>query len=154
MRLIALCHQKFCRNFRVFSDNASSMVITIIFMIVVESCFHVYRALQANNIKETVNYIMLFLLINMTVLYIFNNGQRLLNQNDILRKHLSELPWTDKPRWFRQTVHIMMTRANIDIQLKPYGIFVLNLMSFKEMMKFIGSSANVLYTVKHSNKSL
>ncbi|RZF36375.1 hypothetical protein LSTR_LSTR002971 [Laodelphax striatellus] len=153
MRRVIACHQKICRNFRVCADNANSTTITITSLAVIESCFNAYRTLQSQTLKEAVNFVMLFGLVNLMILYLFNNGQRLFNQNDILRRCLTELPWIDKPRWFRQAVHMMMIRANYDIQLKPYGIFVINLNSFKEFMKFTASSSNVFYTIKQTSRS-
>ncbi|RZF44968.1 hypothetical protein LSTR_LSTR001929 [Laodelphax striatellus] len=153
MRRVIACHQKISRNFRVCADNATFTIITVTSMIVIEACFNAYRTLQSNTLKEAVNFAILFVLVNLLLLFIFNNGQRLSNQNDILRRYLTELPWIDKPRWFRQAVHMMMIRANVDIQLKPYGIFVLDLMSFKEVIKFITSAANVFYTIKQTSKT-
>ncbi|XP_039290259.1 uncharacterized protein LOC120352667 isoform X2 [Nilaparvata lugens] len=74
-------------------------------------------------------------------------------KNDKLRKHLAGLPWTDKPRWFRQNVHIMMTRANVDTEMRPYGIFILNYMSFKDLMRLTFSVGNLLYTKKLAKQS-
>ncbi|XP_039291286.1 uncharacterized protein LOC120352977 [Nilaparvata lugens] len=54
-------------------------------------------------------------------------------KNDKLRESLLEIPWVDKPRWLRQTMHIMLTQTNRDIQMKPYGIFTLNYMSYKDL---------------------
>ncbi|XP_039296654.1 uncharacterized protein LOC120354183 isoform X1 [Nilaparvata lugens] len=70
------------------------------------------------------------------------------SENDKLRESLMEVPWVDKPRWLRQTMHIMLTQANRDIQIKPYGIFTLNYMTFKDLMKFTFSVGNVIYTKK------
>ncbi|XP_039294259.1 odorant receptor 43a-like [Nilaparvata lugens] len=90
----------------------------------------------------------MFFFTNLILFTIYQNGQRIFNQNDRLRKSLLEIPWTGKPRWLRQTMHIMLTQANRDVQIKPYGIFVLNYMSFKDLMKFTFSVGNVLYRRK------
>ncbi|XP_039296655.1 uncharacterized protein LOC120354183 isoform X2 [Nilaparvata lugens] len=90
----------------------------------------------------------MFFFTNVVLFLIYQNGQRIFNQNDKLRESLMEVPWVDKPRWLRQTMHIMLTQANRDIQIKPYGIFTLNYMTFKDLMKFTFSVGNVIYTKK------
>ncbi|XP_039283014.1 uncharacterized protein LOC120351097 [Nilaparvata lugens] len=72
--------------------------------------------------------------------------------NEMLRRTLAELPWTDKPHWFKQTLHVMMTRANMDIEIRPYGIYTLNYMSFKDLMKTAFSVGNVFYTKQKSTQ--
>ncbi|RZF36603.1 hypothetical protein LSTR_LSTR007306 [Laodelphax striatellus] len=104
--------------------------------------------LKNNDVKKAVSFAFMFIIENLTLFFLYQNGQRIFNQNEVLRKYLAKLPWTNKPRWFRQTVHIMMTRANVDTEMKPYGIFVLNYVSFKDIMKFTFSVGNVLYTKK------
>ncbi|XP_039294194.1 odorant receptor 43a-like [Nilaparvata lugens] len=90
----------------------------------------------------------MFLSENLVLFLFYQNGQRIFNENDKLRKSLLEVPWIDKPRWLRQAMHIMLTQASRDMQIKPYGIFALNYMSFKDLMKFTFSVGNVLYTKK------
>ncbi|XP_039291469.1 uncharacterized protein LOC120353054 isoform X1 [Nilaparvata lugens] len=70
--------------------------------------------------------------------------------NDTLRRALAELPWTDKPEWLKKNLHIMMTRANVDIEMRPFGVYTLNYMSFKDVMKTAYSFGNILYTKKLS----
>ncbi|XP_039290220.1 uncharacterized protein LOC111044210 isoform X2 [Nilaparvata lugens] len=72
----------------------------------------------------------------------------LMLQNEIFRQCLAEVPWIDKPDWFKRSMIIMMTRANVDTQFKPYGVFVLNLTSYKDLMKAAFSFGNVLYRRK------
>ncbi|XP_039291639.1 uncharacterized protein LOC120353090 isoform X2 [Nilaparvata lugens] len=72
--------------------------------------------------------------------------------NEVLRRTLAELPWTDKPYWFKQTLHVMMTRANMDIEIRPYGIYTPNYMSFKDLMKTAFSVSNLFYTKRTSTQ--
>ncbi|XP_039277447.1 uncharacterized protein LOC111043634 isoform X3 [Nilaparvata lugens] len=57
-------------------------------------------------------------------------------KNDVLRQSLASLPWINKPDWFKKTLYIMMTRANVNNEMRPYGIYSLSYLSFKD------SSAN------------
>ncbi|XP_039290231.1 uncharacterized protein LOC120352661 isoform X2 [Nilaparvata lugens] len=85
---------------------------------------------------------------NILMLLCYYSGQRISNQNEILRRCLANLPWMDKPQWFKQSMLIMMARATVDIEINPYGVFVLNLNSFKDLMKAAFSFGNILYRRK------
>ncbi|XP_039292119.1 uncharacterized protein LOC120353247 isoform X2 [Nilaparvata lugens] len=103
---------------------------------------------KADNLMTSINYALSSILINLAVLFPYHTGQRIANQNDILRQSLTNLPWIDKPAWFKKTLHIMMIRANVDIVMKPFGIHYLNHMSFKNMTKAAFSFGNFLYSTK------
>ncbi|XP_039291551.1 odorant receptor 43a-like isoform X2 [Nilaparvata lugens] len=116
--------------------------------IMLPSCVDAYSILKATELRKAAVSVIMFFFTNLILFTIYNNGQQIFNENDRLRKSLLEVPWTDKPRWLRQSMHIMLTQANRDVQIKPYGIFVLNYMSFADLMKFTFSVGNVLYTRK------
>ncbi|XP_039295570.1 uncharacterized protein LOC111046124 isoform X2 [Nilaparvata lugens] len=153
MHRIVKCHQNLLRNFRLCATNSAFSMSVLNLVILNDSCYNAYFMLTSNDVKRTVYYGVLFTLVNLTVFFVYRNGQRIFNQNQILRQSITQLPWTDKPRWFRQTVCIMMTRANVDTEMKPYGIYLLNYMAFKDLMKFAFSVGNVLYSKKLANQS-
>ncbi|XP_039296267.1 uncharacterized protein LOC120354093 [Nilaparvata lugens] len=153
MRRIVRCHQMINRNLKICTDCSAFAITGALAVIINDSCSNAFFMLKNNNLKKTVSYAFIFIVENLLLLFLCQNGQRIFNQNDILRRYLAELPWTDKPRWFRQTVHMMMTRANFDTEMRPYGIFVLNYVSFKDIMKFTFSVGNVLYTKKLRSQS-
>ncbi|RZF40049.1 hypothetical protein LSTR_LSTR002452 [Laodelphax striatellus] len=133
MRRIVALHQDINRNIRICAYNSAYMVSIANFSVLIYGCTYAYLMLTSNDPKKTIHYAMMFILMNVTSFNAYNNGQRIFNQNDIQRRKLTELPWTDKPLWFKQTLHIMMTRANVDIEMRPYGIYTLNYMSFTEL---------------------
>ncbi|XP_039275527.1 uncharacterized protein LOC120349443 [Nilaparvata lugens] len=59
----------------------------------------------------------------------------------------------DKPKWFKQTLVTMMIRANVDSEMKPYGIYTLNYVSFKDLMKATFSFGNVFYSKKQASQT-
>ncbi|XP_039290216.1 uncharacterized protein LOC111055497 isoform X2 [Nilaparvata lugens] len=103
---------------------------------------------DANDLQTSFNYAFACFFINLIVFFSYHTGQRIVNQNDILRRSLNDISWIDKPHWFKQSLHIMMARANVDTEMKPYGIYVLNYMSFKNIMKAALSFGHFLYTTK------
>ncbi|XP_039299911.1 uncharacterized protein LOC120355503 [Nilaparvata lugens] len=152
MALVVRCHQNINRKFRICAANSAFAITATIAVFVNDSVFAFFM-LKAKSAKRAVSFALMLIVENVTMFLIYQNGQRIFNQNDKLRKCLAGLPWINKPRWFRQTVLNMMTRANVDTEMRPYGIFVLNYMSFKDLMKLTFSVGNVLYTTKLANQS-
>ncbi|XP_039279239.1 uncharacterized protein LOC120350356 [Nilaparvata lugens] len=117
-------------------------------LIAIDTCFNIYLMLQAQDPKIAMNYTASCFCNNSLLLLCYYSGQRISNQNEILRRCLADLPWTNKPLWFKQSMLIMMTRANVDTEINPYGVFVLNLMSYTDLMKAAFSFGNILYRRK------
>ncbi|XP_039296221.1 uncharacterized protein LOC120354079 [Nilaparvata lugens] len=153
MRRIVNCHQSINRNLNICAKNSAFVVSVAIAVIVADSCSNAFFMLKTTDVKKAVISTSMFIIENMTMFFLYQNGQRIYNQNQILRKYLTELPWTDKPLWLRRTLHVMMTRANVDSEMRPYGIFVLNYVSFKDVMKLTFSVGNVLYSMKVASQS-
>ncbi|XP_039291530.1 uncharacterized protein LOC120353067 isoform X2 [Nilaparvata lugens] len=145
MARIVTCHQRIVRNSKTCADNSQSLICYLQMMIMTTSSVSVFLFLKATNVRVAVLSAFFFSFNSLILLFVYVNGQRIFNQNDKLRESLLEIPWVDKPRWLRQTMHIMLTQTNRDIQIKPYGIFTLNYMSYKDLMKFTFSIGNVLY---------
>ncbi|XP_039297750.1 uncharacterized protein LOC120354508 [Nilaparvata lugens] len=118
------------------------------------SCTVAYFMLTSNDILKRVNFAIMFVIMNICVFAVFFNGQRIFNQNDILRQALADVSWTDKPHWFKKTLHIMMTRAHIDLEIRPFGIYVLNYLSFKDLMKTTFSVGNIFHSKKLATQGL
>ncbi|XP_039285047.1 uncharacterized protein LOC120351490 isoform X2 [Nilaparvata lugens] len=145
-------HQTLNRNFIVCADGSGYMISMINIVIMIYCCTMAYLMLTTKDLKKRMNFALSFVLVSLTIFSAYHNGQRILNQNDILRRKLAELPWTDRPYWFKQTLHIMMTRANVDIQMRPFGVYTLNYVSFKDLMKSTYSIGNILYTRKMASE--
>ncbi|XP_039276389.1 uncharacterized protein LOC120349776 isoform X2 [Nilaparvata lugens] len=107
--------------------------------------------MKANNIKIMVNFAVACIFINLIILFCYHHGQKIVNQNDRFRQSLTEVAWIDKPKWFRSALCIMMGRANIDNELKPYGVYILNHESFKNIIKAAFSFGNIIYSVKSNS---
>ncbi|XP_039285481.1 uncharacterized protein LOC120351643 [Nilaparvata lugens] len=147
-------HQTLYRNFRLCADGSGYMISIINIEIMIYCCTMAYLVLTTNDLRKRMIFALSFVLVSLTIFYAYHNGQRILNQNDILRRKLAEIHWTDKPHWFKQTLHIMMTRANVDIQMRPFGIYTLNYVSFKDLMKSTYSIGNILYTRKMASDNM
>ncbi|XP_039301039.1 uncharacterized protein LOC120356210 [Nilaparvata lugens] len=114
----------------------------------IDSCFNIFFIMKVRNPKVIMTHASAFIFNNIFLLLSYYSGQQISNQNEIFRRYLAELPWINKSKWFKQSMLIMMSRANVDTQIKPYGIFYLNLTSYKDLLKAAFSFANILYTYK------
>ncbi|XP_039277444.1 uncharacterized protein LOC111043634 isoform X2 [Nilaparvata lugens] len=117
-------------------DGSKFMLTITNLVIMLYSCMLAYLVLKTDDLEKVTIYGAMFVFINLTVFSAHHNGQRLSNQNDVLRQSLASLPWINKPDWFKKTLYIMMTRANVNNEMRPYGIYSLSYLSFKD------SSAN------------
>ncbi|RZF34805.1 hypothetical protein LSTR_LSTR014717 [Laodelphax striatellus] len=133
MGRIVHCHQNLIKNFKTLVHNSEFEHSVIVVTMVLYSCTVAYSMLMSNDILKKVTFAAIFGIMNICMFLVFFNGQRIFNQNDVLRQTLAEVPWIDKPYWFKQTLHIMMTRAHIDFELRPFGIYILNYVAFKDV---------------------
>ncbi|XP_022193727.1 uncharacterized protein LOC111051508 isoform X2 [Nilaparvata lugens] len=152
MTLIVECHQTFNRNFKDCAEISAYGILVNTFNISIDTAFNIYRMMKAGNLRTSVNYAIASFLINLLGFFRFHTGNKIVNQNDIFREALAELPWTDKTQWLKKTMITMMGRANIDTEIKPYNIFVLNHKTFNNLMRTIFTYGNFLYTTASTAK--
>ncbi|XP_039281841.1 uncharacterized protein LOC111062280 isoform X2 [Nilaparvata lugens] len=147
MGRIVRCHQKLNRNFKECAESCTYGIFSLSFIVCVDSVLSIFIMLKAVDLKTKVMFAITTLSANLLLLLIYGIGQRIINQNDIFRRCLSEVAWTDKPKWFKSSLHIMIGFANTDIQMKPYGIYVLNYETLKNILKASFTFGNFFYTM-------
>ncbi|XP_039285598.1 uncharacterized protein LOC120351693 [Nilaparvata lugens] len=152
MRLIVNYHHYINRSFEKCVRCSEYPLTVFSFLMIMDSCINIYFMMQARNPNVAMSLGSSFLLNNSILLLCYYSGQQISNQNEIFRGHVAELPWINKPKWFKQSMIIMMNRANVDTEIKPYGVFILNLTSYKDLMKAAFSLGNILYTQKMTRK--
>ncbi|XP_075236063.1 odorant receptor 10-like isoform X2 [Lycorma delicatula] len=82
--------------------------------------------------------------------YIFSSiSQNLINEDENLRNTLYECSWINKPEWFKKSLLIMLTRTNKPLQIKPFGLYVINLNSYATMMNAAYTYFNLLRSYKY-----
>ncbi|XP_039291616.1 uncharacterized protein LOC111054398 [Nilaparvata lugens] len=148
MGLIVRYHQYINRCYEKFVKCTQYTIMVMSFIILMDSCFNIFFIMKVRNPKVIMTHVSTFIFNNIFILLSYYSGQQISNQNEIFRRYLAELPWINKPKWFKQSMIIIMSRANVDTQIKPYGIFYLNLTSYKDLLKAAFSFANILYTYK------
>ncbi|RZF36585.1 hypothetical protein LSTR_LSTR010696 [Laodelphax striatellus] len=149
MSLIVKCHQNFNRNFKDCADFSAYGILVNTFNISIDTVFNIYLMMKAEDLRTSINYGVASFLVNLLGFFRFHTGNKIVNQNDIFRQALANLPWTDKGQWFKKTMTIMMGRANINTEIKPYNIFVLDHKTYTSLMKSIFTYGNFLYTTSN-----
>ncbi|XP_022193728.2 uncharacterized protein LOC111051509 [Nilaparvata lugens] len=149
MSIIVQCHQALNRNFKDCAEIPAFGILMNTFIISLDTIFNVYLMLKAQDLITSINYAAASFFINLIGFFRFHTGHGIVDQNDVFRQSVANLPWTNKPAWFKQMLIIMMGRANIDTEIKPYNIFVLNHKTFKNIMTSVFTYANFFYT-RHS----
>ncbi|XP_075233692.1 uncharacterized protein LOC142331575 isoform X2 [Lycorma delicatula] len=70
------------------------------------------------------------------------------NKYDELRRCLGECSWVDKPQWFKKMLLTMIIRSLAPFHLKPFGLYVINLENFINVLKVSYSYFNLMRTLK------
>ncbi|XP_039298737.1 uncharacterized protein LOC120354862 isoform X1 [Nilaparvata lugens] len=147
MRRIVWCHQSLNRNFKNCAENSAFPILMTTCVMCVDTCMNIYILLEADDLETIINYAVICVFINVTIFFSYNTGQRISNQSDIFRQSLADVPWIGKPKWFKQALIVMMLRTNIDNQMKPYGIYVLNYLSFKDVSLIKNHTVSMCFTI-------
>ncbi|XP_075235994.1 odorant receptor 43a-like isoform X3 [Lycorma delicatula] len=82
------------------------------------------------------------------MLYVYSlNGQNLINKDENIYRSITAISWYDKPQWFKKCLLLMITRANKKIEVKPYGLYVVNLRNFSKVMNAAYSYFNLISNI-------
>ncbi|XP_039295963.1 uncharacterized protein LOC111049996 isoform X4 [Nilaparvata lugens] len=93
------------------------------------------------------NFVIVIPLAGMLFLYCFY-AQQLLNEGEKFRTTLWESNFIDKPKWFKSSMLIIMIRIAKELEIKPFGFYVLNLRTFSMVMKAAYSYYSMLNSLK------
>ncbi|XP_075236450.1 uncharacterized protein LOC142333312 [Lycorma delicatula] len=107
---------------------------------------------EINTEKDDLLFKIIEIQLSLTIcylIYIFDNsGEQINTEWENLRDSIYACNWINKPEWFKKMLLIMMTRNNRPIEVKPYGLFVLNLRNFSASINAIYSFYNILNNIK------
>ncbi|XP_075228185.1 uncharacterized protein LOC142328364 [Lycorma delicatula] len=123
-------HDSICRNI-VNVNRFVQLSITVINQcLCLTICTFMYLSIEIDN--EVMKIVCLGIALLQSVLFYFYcwNGQILIDEYDELRRCLGECSWVDKPQWFKKMLLIMMIRSKAPFQIKPFGLYVINLNNF------------------------
>ncbi|RZF33054.1 hypothetical protein LSTR_LSTR007970 [Laodelphax striatellus] len=141
---IVKTHQDLYRNLRALEINSGTMCLFRDSCISFETCIGLFVIMKTDDSVTAMNMIVAVVAIDFLLLFSCSKGQLIINQSHDLRFHLAKCPWIDKPQWFKKVLQIMMARSNLETQLKPFGLYVVNYESFTNILKASYSFCNLL----------
>ncbi|XP_075210197.1 uncharacterized protein LOC142317522 [Lycorma delicatula] len=116
-----------------------------------QMCVYLCCAEQINNYFAKCAYFCLLLFTSIILYTYCMNGQKIINENEKIQSSLVHCSWINKPKWFKKTLIIMMIKANASLEIKPYGLYVLNLANYSSIMNAAYSFFNVLSSLRSSS---
>ncbi|XP_039277347.1 uncharacterized protein LOC120349918 [Nilaparvata lugens] len=133
---------------KLVNENGSAMLYVYQQMVCFELCIHMFLYLKNEGVERYQNLITALVVL----LLIFNIGifgQGLVDESDKLTRELSQCSWIDKPTWFKKSLRLMMmTAIHKPLQIKPVGLFVINMQNVSRIIQAAYSYFNVMRTVK------
>ncbi|XP_039287297.1 uncharacterized protein LOC120351991 [Nilaparvata lugens] len=136
-RLIVIQHQLVCRDLRSIDQGLKTVIVALDVAFGLHMCLAIYCIIKMESFSLKIDYtVLLFWL--MTIVYNYSAiGQQITNEGDALTMKIYDSAWIDKPQSIKKSLLLVLTRATRRMELKPYGIYVLNLTSFKNVSWFI-----------------
>ncbi|RZF38630.1 hypothetical protein LSTR_LSTR013656 [Laodelphax striatellus] len=99
-----------------------------------QMCVCLYSSAKMNDLVLKIeNFLIIMPLAGMLFLYCFY-AQQLLNEGEKFRTTLWESNFIDKPKWFKSSMLIIMIRIAKELEIKPFGFYVLNLRTFSMVL--------------------
>ncbi|RZF42885.1 hypothetical protein LSTR_LSTR012699 [Laodelphax striatellus] len=143
-RLIVIQHQLVCRDLRSINHGLKTVIVALDLAFGLHMCLAVYCIIKMESFSLKVEYtVLLFWLL--TIVYNYSAiGQQITNEGDDLTLKIYDSAWLDKPECIKKSLLLVLTRATRRMELKPYGIYVLNLTSFRNVINGTYSLFNLL----------
>ncbi|XP_039295449.1 uncharacterized protein LOC120353958 [Nilaparvata lugens] len=137
-------HELICWKASNLNKNLEMMYTILNNTICFQICVCLYSASKMEDFVLKIEHILLVLpMASILFLYCFS-AQQLLNEGENLRTALWESAFVDKPKWYKSSFFMIMIRNNKDLEIKPFGFYVLNLKTFATVMNAAYSYFNML----------
>ncbi|XP_075232977.1 odorant receptor 56a-like [Lycorma delicatula] len=111
-------------------------------------CISLYLSIESNNNLIQIGCICLVLIFCNVLYFYCSDGQKIIEEYDELRRCLAECSWVDKPQWFKKMLLTMMIRSTAPFHIKPFGLYIVNLENFVNVLKASYSYFNLIRTLK------
>ncbi|XP_022195496.2 uncharacterized protein LOC111052972 [Nilaparvata lugens] len=141
-------HDMICR--RSSSMNRDFEMIYTIYnnTICFQICVCLYMSAKMDDlILKAQNILHIIPLAGILFVYCFYS-QEILNEGEKFKAKLWESSFVDKPKWYRSSMLIIMIRNAKELEMKPFGVYALNLRTFSVVMKAAYSYFNMLNSLK------
>ncbi|XP_039293119.1 uncharacterized protein LOC111056235 isoform X2 [Nilaparvata lugens] len=92
-----------------------------------------------------IKFVFLALAIIVLMIMCASIGQTISTKGEKLRRAIWDCSWVDKPEWFKKSILMMMTRSTRPLEIRPFGLYVLDLRRFAVILNGMYSYFNVVY---------
>ncbi|RZF44337.1 hypothetical protein LSTR_LSTR006887 [Laodelphax striatellus] len=140
-------HQKICRTVELINQNCNFSVTISNQCIGIQICLYLYMTVEGDSIGLQIVSLANFCFVVFIIFLYCDGGQSIINENVLLRDSLAQCPWPGKPFWLRRTILFMLTRATPELKVKPFGLYILNLSTFKSVLNASYTFFNVMRTI-------
>ncbi|XP_075236837.1 odorant receptor 49a-like [Lycorma delicatula] len=112
-----------------------------------------YTLVQENDLFLIIKYGIQISFYTIILYFYALNGQNLINEDNNVRRAINEFNWVDKPLWLKKYLLTVMTGMNKNIEVKPFGIYVINLKNFAKVMNAAYSYYSIFSKMSNKNYS-
>ncbi|XP_039289226.1 uncharacterized protein LOC111064625 isoform X1 [Nilaparvata lugens] len=128
--------------------NGITMGFMNIFGFQLGLCIFLIFSVEAKDIALKMRYVIRYCFVFGILFICTRKCQKIKDKSQELRDAVYGSSWTDKPRWLRKSLTVMITMANKDLQISPYGIYVLDMSYMTNIIKASYTYFNILNTLK------
>ncbi|RZF33026.1 hypothetical protein LSTR_LSTR007587 [Laodelphax striatellus] len=132
-------HVILASDIKALNKGINGLAVGYMNVMALQICMYLFCILEFENIVIRLKYAfcILFVILVMSVCTSF--GQKIINAGDLLSQELYNCPWLEMPNWFKRSLLLMMTRSFRKMELKPYGLYVLD-------MRYLTNIVNATYS--------
>ncbi|XP_039289233.1 uncharacterized protein LOC111064625 isoform X2 [Nilaparvata lugens] len=143
-------HQSISRVAKMLNGkvNGITMGFMNIFGFQLGLCIFLIFSVEAKDIALKMRYVIRYCFVFGILFICTRKCQKIKDKSQELRDAVYGSSWTDKPRWLRKSLTVMITMANKDLQISPYGIYVLDMSYMTNIIKASYTYFNILNTLK------
>ncbi|XP_039277290.1 odorant receptor 2a isoform X3 [Nilaparvata lugens] len=131
-----------------FNINLKNLVVFLMNVYAIQLCLFLIFVIELSDIFSKVRYLLRYSIILSLVFFISVDGEKVTSEGEKLRKALWMCSWTDKPNWFKKSLLTMMTRATVDLKIRPFTLYSLDLTCFTQIVKGTYSYFNIYKSLK------
>ncbi|XP_039277920.1 uncharacterized protein LOC120350023 [Nilaparvata lugens] len=128
-------HHIICRGLKTLNTGASCMNLGFYNVFALQMCLYILFVIEMDEMVARIKYTVTGIIVFSISISGSKIGQDVADQGERLRLAMYQSEWIDKPVWLQKFILLMITRASRNMEMKPYGLYVLNMSSVTNVVK-------------------
>ncbi|RZF32677.1 hypothetical protein LSTR_LSTR004105 [Laodelphax striatellus] len=128
-------HQHILRSMTLLSKHLKLVIVTFINIYGLQTCLYMIFLMKMKETGIRMKYAFIYMVIMVIMYSCTKSGQVIKNKGDEIRMAFYESAWVNKPQWMKRSLLVMMTKAIEPVELKPFGLYVLDLNCMANILK-------------------